>query len=68
MDYVRAQLGKGYDMAHNVQKGPGKFDCVGLAEAAYEAAGLNSTLDEFEAGWSGPLTLTEQYEHAVPNF
>jgi len=67
VDYVRAQLGKGYDMAHTGQKGPGKFDCVGLAEAAYEAAGLNPTPDEFESGWGWPLTPTEQYEHTLPN-
>lgn len=68
VDYARAQLGRGYDMAHTVQKGPEKFDCVGLAEAAYEAAGLNPTPDEFETGWGWPLTPTEQYEHTVPNF
>lgn len=67
VDYVRAQLGKGYDMAHTGQKGPEKFDCVGLAEAAYEAAGLNPTPDEFESGWGWPLTPTEQYEHTLPN-
>jgi len=68
VDYVREQLGKGYDMAHTIQKGPVKFDCVGLAEAAYEAAGLNPTPDEFETGWGWPLTPTEQYEHMAPNF
>ncbi|MCM2268380.1 MAG: hypothetical protein NDI60_11490 [Elusimicrobiales bacterium] len=68
VEYARAQLGKKYDMAHTIQKGPEKFDCVGLAEAAYEAAGLDPTPNEFETGWGWPLTPTEQYEHTVPNF
>lgn len=32
---------KPYDTYHIQQKGPGRYDCVGLAEAAYEFAGLN---------------------------
>ncbi|MDO8804926.1 MAG: YiiX/YebB-like N1pC/P60 family cysteine hydrolase [Elusimicrobiota bacterium] len=68
LEYASAQLGKGFDMSHVAQKGPAKFDCVGLAEAAYEAAGLNPTPDDFETGWGWPLTPTEQYEHTVPNF
>lgn len=68
LKYSLAQLGKAYDYLHSGQKGPLSFDCVGLAEAAYESAGLNPTPDEFETGWGWPLTPTEQYEHTFPNF
>lgn len=68
VDYLVSQLGKLYSMSHLSQKGPEKFDCVGLAEAAYESAGLNPTPNEFESGWGWPLTPTEQYEHTSPNF
>jgi len=68
LDYASSQLGKAYDFTHGIQKGPLKFDCVGLAEAAYESVGLNPTPDEFESGWGWPLTPTEQYEHTFPNF
>jgi len=33
---------------HCQQKGPDYFNCVGLAEAAYESAGLNLTPDDEE--------------------
>lgn len=66
--FVNSQLGKPFDAIHLDQKGPVKFDCVGLAEAAYESAGLNPTPDAFESGWGWPLTPTEQYEHMFPNF
>lgn len=68
LKFAQAQLGKVYDYVHTAQKGPLSFDCVGLAEAAYEYAGLNPTPDDFETGWGWPLTPTEQYEHTVPNF
>lgn len=68
LKFAQAQLGKVYDYVHTAQKGPLSFDCVGLAEAAYEYAGLNPTPDGFETGWGWPLTPTEQYEHTVPNF
>ena len=65
-DYAIAQLGKPYSMSHIHQKGPEKFDCVGLAEAAYEHVGLNPTPDSFEFGLGWPLTPMEQYEHTFP--
>ncbi|MCK4935330.1 MAG: HEAT repeat domain-containing protein [Elusimicrobiales bacterium] len=68
VDYATAQLGKPFSILHLSQKGSEKFDCVGLAEAAYEAAGLNPTPDELEIGWGWPLTPTEQYENVFPNF
>ena len=68
LKFSEAQIGKVYDYVHTAQKGPLSFECVGLAEAAYEYAGLNPTPDDFETGWGWPLTPTEQYEHTVPNF
>ncbi|MEA3306505.1 MAG: YiiX/YebB-like N1pC/P60 family cysteine hydrolase [Elusimicrobiota bacterium] len=40
VDYMFSKVGVKHDILHIRQKGPDKFDCVGLAEAAYEAAGL----------------------------
>lgn len=68
VEYVFAQLGKPFSALHTNQKGLEKFDCVGLAEAAYEYVGLNPTPDEFESGWGWPLTPTEQYESTFQNF
>lgn len=66
VDYAAAQLGKSYSILHIQQKGPDKFDCVGLSEAAYEHAGLNPTPDALESGSGWPLTPAEQYESTFP--
>ncbi len=67
IDFAAAQIGKPYDMLHSTQKGPEKFDCVGLTEAAYEYAGLNPTPDNLESGAGWPLTPYEQYSHTLPS-
>ncbi|MBI2787130.1 MAG: hypothetical protein HYX59_00480 [Elusimicrobia bacterium] len=60
------RIGLPYDGNHLDQKGPGEFDCVGLTEFVYEAAGLNPTPNSFETGLGWPLTPLEQYEHTTP--
>ena len=65
LSWLYQQLGKPYDTWHSTQKGPDKFDCVGLSEAAYEAVGLNPTPDELEEGPGWPLEPYEQYYNTV---
>jgi hypothetical protein len=65
LSWLYKQLGKPYDTWHSTQKGPDKFDCVGLSEAAYEAVGLNPTPDELEEGPGWPLEPYEQYYNTV---
>jgi hypothetical protein len=60
-------MGHHYSDTHFSQKGPADFDCVGYTEAAYEAAGLNPTPDEYETGWGWPLTPSEQFDFTVSN-
>ncbi len=62
-----SKLGHHYADAHFSQKGPDIFDCVGYAEYAYEAAGLNPTPNDQETGWGWPLTPAEQFAATFPN-
>ncbi|MCX5784147.1 MAG: YiiX/YebB-like N1pC/P60 family cysteine hydrolase [Elusimicrobia bacterium] len=65
LSWLLKQLDKPYDTWHSTQKGPDKFDCVGLTEAAYESVGLNPTPDELEEGPGWPLEPYEQYDNTV---
>ena len=65
VSWLLKQLDKPYDTWHSAQKGPDKFDCVGLTEAAYEYVGLNPTPDELEEGPGWPLEPYEQYDNTV---
>ncbi|MCX5784161.1 MAG: HEAT repeat domain-containing protein [Elusimicrobia bacterium] len=62
-----SKLGRRYNNTHIGPKGPDTFDCVGYAEYAYEAAGLNPTPDDQETGLGWPLTPAEQFAATVPN-
>ncbi len=64
---AQSLIGLPFDETHFVQKGPDKYDCVGLTEKAYELAGLNPSPDEMESGWGWPLTPKEQFDSTFPN-
>ena len=86
VNYVEAQIGKPYAWAQTVGvlygalkgslvKGPDSFNCVGLAEKAYEVAGVNNgeglvTANNEESaesnGISATLTPAEQYNATQP--
>ncbi len=76
--YVEAQVGKAYTswetkgiafglLSGAFVKGPNDFNCVGLAEKAYEVAGVNGG-DGLVSGLSEVYLLTpaEQYNHTKP--
>lgn len=53
----QAKAEKPYSEWHIEQKGPDWFDCVGLAEAAYENAGLDPTPASYESGGLWPVEM-----------
>lgn len=73
VSYVEAQIGKKYAvletigsafgfMPSDLVKGPDKFNCVGLAEKAYEMAGVNGGIGLFDGvNEEDILTPAEQY-------
>lgn len=78
VSYAEAQVGKAYAsqetkwiafglLSGAFVKGPNDFNCVGLAEKAYEVAGVNGG-DGLVSGLSEVYLLTpaEQYNHTKP--
>jgi len=78
VNYVESQVGKDYALAQTIGsafgtlpgylvKGPQKFNCVGLAEKAYEIAGVNNGEGLVsEKNEEKLLTPVEQYNSTKP--